>query len=338
MNLYHRNLLNLLKTNSMRALFITLLLFFFSCNHLIKNEEAKVEDEIVDSKKSENNTSLITDETMGSSIIQTKEDLIGTWVGWFEKVSGKLDDYDDKRNVVLDEYMWGRENKISISIDKIDNDKITGHSVVAGNYRPFVGTIKESNYNFDVQVKEPGDDRYDGEFNFSAKKNSTSINGMWDAYRKIEIPKREYSLSKKIFKYNPDQMLSQSSYKNFCDWEKKSKKEKEIIEDDTYIYESYVSATDKIFEINASTTELTKVDVENLTKGDLLVIRNMIYARHGYSFKNRPLRVFFDAQEWYIPVNTDIKKDLTEIEKKNIQLLLKYEKNAKEYYDYFGRG
>ncbi|MFN5849409.1 MAG: YARHG domain-containing protein, partial [Chitinophagales bacterium] len=65
---------------------------------------------------------------------------------------------------------------------------------------------------------------------------------------------------------------------------------------------------------------------------------NMIYARHGYSFKNRPLRVFFDAQEWYIPVHTDIKKDLTEIEKKNIQLLLKYEKNAKEYYDYFGRG
>ena len=73
-------------------------------------------------------------------------------------------------------------------------------------------------------------------------------------------------------------------------------------------------------------------------KTKLRVIRNMIYARHGYSFKNRPLRVFFDAQEWYIPVNTDIKKDLTEIEKKNIQLLLKFEKNAKEYYDYFGRG
>ena len=56
------------------------------------------------------------------------------------------------------------------------------------------------------------------------------------------------------------------------------------------------------------------------------------------SFKNRPLRIFFDAQEWYIPVNIDIKSNLTEIEKENIQLLLKYEKNAVEYYDSFGRG
>ena len=30
--------------------------------------------------------------------------------------------------------------------------------------------------------------------------------------------------------------------------------------------------------------------------------------------------------------------DLTEIEKKNIQLLLKYEDHAEEYYDEFGRG
>ena len=48
--------------------------------------------------------------------------------------------------------------------------------------------------------------------------------------------------------------------------------------------------------------------------------------------------MFFDAQEWYIPVFVDIKSDFTEIEKQNIELLLRYEKNAKEYYDYFGRG
>jgi hypothetical protein len=36
--------------------------------------------------------------------------------------------------------------------------------------------------------------------------------------------------------------------------------------------------------------------------------------------------------------NTNIKNAFTEIEKKNIALLLKYEKVAKEFYDYFGRG
>ena len=105
-----------------------------------------------------------------------------------------------------------------------------------------------------------------------------------------------------------------------------------------WITKEFASATDKIYKINASNTLLKKSDVENLKKGDLTIIRNTIYARHGYSFKNRPLRVFFDAQSWYIPIHTDIKKEFTDIEKKNIQLLLRYEKNAIEYYDYFGRG
>ena len=83
---------------------------------------------------------------------------------------------------------------------------------------------------------------------------------------------------------------------------------------------------------------LKKADVENLKKGDLTIIRNTIYARHGYSFKNRPLRVFFDAQPWYIPVHTDITTDFTDIEIKNIELLMSFEENAAEYYDSFGRG
>jgi hypothetical protein len=90
--------------------------------------------------------------------------------------------------------------------------------------------------------------------------------------------------------------------------------------------------------MNASSKVLAKEEVENLKKGDLTIIRNSIYARHGYSFKNQPLRVFFDAQSWYIPVHTNITSDFTEIEKQNIELLLRYEKNAAVYYDRFGRG
>lgn len=315
-------------------------LFLTSCNYLIKDEKAQVEDEVMSHSNIDKTTTerYNTTDSKNKTVL-VKEDLIGNWVGWFEKLKDKnIDEYDDKRNVILDEYYWGRENKINISIDKIDGDNVSGHSVVAGNYRPFSGKLTEDGENFNVVAREPGDDKYDGEFNFTLRKKSDALNGKWRAYKEIDIRDRQYSLSKKIFAYDPSQMIEHGGYKNFCNWEKKSRKEKEYIEGDVYIYESYVSATDKIFDINASTTLMTKADVENLTKGDLLIIRNMIYARHGYSFKNRPLRVFFDAQNWYIPVNTDIKKDLTEIEKQNIQLLLKYEKNAKEYYDYFGRG
>ena len=88
---------------------------------------------------------------------------------------------------------------------------------------------------------------------------------------------------------------------------------------------------------NASTTLLTTKDVENMYKRDLEVIRNTIYARHGYSFQNREMRYFFDNLTWYIPVSIDVTKELTDIETKNIKLLKRYEKHAASYYDNFGR-
>ena len=88
---------------------------------------------------------------------------------------------------------------------------------------------------------------------------------------------------------------------------------------------------------NASADVITKVQAANLKKADLFVLRNAIYARHGYSFKKPQLRMYFDQQSWYIPVSTDVRNELTGVEKKNIALLMRYEKNAKEYYDVFGR-
>ena len=170
------------------------------------------------------------------------------------------------------------------------------------------------------------------------------MEGEWEAYNDIDIAKRSYSLVKKVYKYDPNINLEKRRYGNwnkYLDdqiWEEvydEGTPEEEVF---TWITKKFASTTSKAWEINASSRLLTKEEVENLTSSDLLVIRNAIYARHGYSFKNRPLRVFFDQQEWYIPVHTDIRKEFTDIEKKNITLLLKYEKNAVEYYDRFGRG
>ena len=160
------------------------------------------------------------------------------------------------------------------------------------------------------------------------------------AYKDVEIRKRKYNLEKRVYNYNPEIMLDSRS--RFIDWNKSRESEPDTMEYDgeleIWVNEEYASATNAIYEINASTTDLTEGDVENLKKSDLRIIRNTIYARHGYSFKNRPLRVFFDSQSWYIPVYSDITKELSQTELDNIQLLLRYEKNAEEYYDYFGRG
>lgn len=314
--------------------FLFLIFTFTGCKKVIKNTDEKIIDEVSIPPKDSSELPLTLANT--NLIVKNPDDILGFWIGYFQNAN---EDKWDKMIGADEGLSWTRENKINISIDKIEGENVIGHSVVAGNSRPFKGILKKEKDLFTFETQEPGDDAYDGKFEFNVKKNDSLLQGTWSSYKKIEIPKRNYILQKKIFKYNPEQMLEHS--RRYGDWNNFiNKEETYYYGDEKYseTYEEFSTSTEKIYEINASTQLLKKKDVENLKKGDLVIIRNTIYARHGYSFKNRPLRVFFDAQPWYIPVHTNIKNDLTEIEKKNIQLLLKYEKNAKEYYDTFGRG
>lgn len=316
-------------------LIITLVII--SCNSKIKDSESKIKiekgTEIIEKKKiiEEMTPNDITEKKVKTNS-NNSEEILGSWIGYFKEDAKER--YTEKGIYVDEGFYWNRENKINLSIDKIIDSLIIGHSVVAGNNRPFKGKLMNGMFH----VKEPGDDKYDGEFKFTITEDK--LTGKWTAYKNIDIKNRKYELTKKVFAYNPDIMLEQ--VKEYVDWntftEEKTLEEYDEGEFEEWITKEFASATKLIYTINASNTLLKKNDVENLKKGDLTIIRNTIYARHGYSFKNRPLRVFFDAQSWYIPVHTDIKSEFTEIEKENIKLLLRYEKNAIEYYDYFGRG
>lgn len=317
----------------MKNLFPILLLIIASCNSLIKNED-KIEYEEPGTEVNASKSDSIQVIKNNVQVVSKIDDIIGFWVGDFKAKENESDNYSKRKVLYVDEgFSWDRTNKINISIDSIRDKKVYGHSVVAGNSQNFIGSYTENDNSFDFDLKEPKKGLYDGAFKFSITKGSTNIVGEWTAYNKIDVSVRIYNLSKNVFVYNKDQKLEEFE---FVDWNKKKNVhyDPEIEE----YFSEFASATPKIFNINASSTLLKKEDVENLKKGDLLIIRNAIYARHGYSFKNRPLRVFFDKQSWYIPVYSDIKNDFTEIEIANIKLLLRYEKNAKEYYDYFGRG
>jgi hypothetical protein len=84
----------------------------------------------------------------------------------------------------------------------------------------------------------------------------------------------------------------------------------------------------------ASLRLLVDSDVNNAYKEDLQEMRNEIYARHGFCFKNSTWQFQFETSDWYIPYSVDVTKDLTDIEKKNISLIKKYEKTAKEDEDF----
>ena len=296
--------------------------------NLIKNKDTSQE-----SAKSEtlavNKATAPNQATTNLTVSDTK-DILGYWVGMFkpDKNAGYIS--------TGEEDAWNFENKINLSIDQIDNDQVKGHSVVAGNDRPFAGKLTKDGKIFHFSVKEPGDDKYDGAFDFYIIQGDSTLTGTWKANNKINIPNRHYNLKKTIFRYDPNVELDKGN--RYIDWVKNKKVSPNDRQYRAAYDVSYFTTTYDLYKYNPSDSLLTVEQVSNLKKADLFILRNSIYARHGYSFKNQQLRAYFDREPWYIPISTDVKSELTDIEKKNIELLMRYEKNAKEYYDVFGRG
>jgi hypothetical protein len=71
----------------------------------------------------------------------------------------------------------------------------------------------------------------------------------------------------------------------------------------------------------ASTRLLTSADIQGLPSKELKIMRNEIFARHGYIFKTNDMKAYFTAQPWYRPQRADVSSMLTAIEKKNVEFI-----------------
>ncbi|PID22053.1 hypothetical protein CSV61_07520 [Sporosarcina sp. P3] len=65
---------------------------------------------------------------------------------------------------------------------------------------------------------------------------------------------------------------------------------------------------------------LDKSDLKGLSKDDLRLARNEIYARHGYVFKSKELQNYFGSQSWYDP-DPSFDGKMSKWEKHNIELI-----------------
>ena len=81
---------------------------------------------------------------------------------------------------------------------------------------------------------------------------------------------------------------------------------------------------------NSDKEKLTRADLEGLTKEQLRLARNEIYARHGRIFGVDDLDQYFATKSWYkatIPyAEFDDKVDMSLIEEENISLIQQVEK------------
>lgn len=89
-----------------------------------------------------------------------------------------------------------------------------------------------------------------------------------------------------------------------------------------------VTGGDYIFP-DSSTRALTAADVAGLSKEQLKIARNEIFARHGYIFTTPEMKSYFEGKSWYhgsiAKENFDMEKLFNQIEKDNVKLIKSYE-------------
>ena len=66
-------------------------------------------------------------------------------------------------------------------------------------------------------------------------------------------------------------------------------------------------------------------DLINTSKEDLAIMRNEIFAAHGYKFKSNKWLDYFSAEDWYVPRFDNVDNQLSVIERKNIEIIIKFE-------------
>jgi hypothetical protein len=302
--------------------------FTISCKEAIKNEKKFI------AEQSFEEIQFVEPKVSNSLVVNSKEDLLGYWVGDF-----KADISEEKTDSIYQEKNYNLLNrKITFSIDEIKGDSIFGHSITAGNISQFKGLVFQNESEFVIKADEFKKSKYDGLFEMNISKNDSLLIGNWVAYnpKELKVATRKYQLQKKIFKYNPNNKVDEIFINDdkFNTLKYKDTIDGEVVENE---FEEYFTNTEKLYEKNASIDELTSDFVSNLSKADIFILRNSIFARHGFAFRDKQLRMYFEQFDWYMPVFGDVKDELTEVEKRNIDLLLRYEQNAEEYYDNFGR-
>lgn len=315
------------------------ILFLVSCKDAIKNEVEPVylaENTIIEKPIANNKTN-----------VNSKEDLIGYWVY-------DSQDYDENK-------YYG---KFIFSFSKVDKNEIYGKLFINEQQMPIVMNLNEGDQKIIVTYQSNSKNIPFKKIEFDVIKGTKQLEGKISVLDsesnienyKIEVIKKNfvYEIEGLIERIYVDEGKTGKGYREYnLDREydlveeilvvdsiaEKTTKEKEKIEiKPTRVErEGYFATTKDIFKINPSKELIKKELVENLSKADLYILNKLIYAKHGKIFNEKKLREYFLNHSWYLPVSNNVDNDLTEIEKKNIDLLQRYEQNAKVYYQVFGR-
>jgi len=235
------------------------------------------------------------------SILKAKDDSIANVqmiVAIHDSIINAHKSLDNGQGIKIIIGTWkGTFNKkmMELVVNSAIDNTVAGYDVLNGKKRPFTGSYYENGNSYSLTLNEPGDDNGDGKFEMSIDKSSNIITGYWKQF-------------KGSLKYNF--IFNKISNSDVNQDQKVNKNENDRK------YGLYPQASEKL---------LYASDLRGLSKYDLKIMRNEIFARHGYIFKTPDMISYFKKQSWYQGQYNDVTSMLTIIEKKNIELIKKYE-------------
>ena len=77
--------------------------------------------------------------------------------------------------------------------------------------------------------------------------------------------------------------------------------------------------------LKAKVSTLSDQDLTGMSKDDLGLLRNEIFARHGHTFKTDKMKEYFNPKEWYHSLVDDATSLLNKFEKQNVDFIKKLE-------------
>ena len=74
---------------------------------------------------------------------------------------------------------------------------------------------------------------------------------------------------------------------------------------------------------------VSESELASYSDNELSIMRNEIFARHGYIFKRSDLKAYFSTKSWYNPQYSNVDNMLSKTERKNVEIISKVEKKRK---------
>ncbi|WP_026565094.1 YARHG domain-containing protein [Bacillus sp. UNC41MFS5] len=119
--------------------------------------------------------------------------------------------------------------------------------------------------------------------------------------------------------YKPEPKSNVAATKTVEQSKDKEVENKDQASHDTEQESSNLSSSEYILPASDQSV-MSEGDVANLTKGQLRIARNEIYARHGYVFNSEDLQTYFSSKSWYHPDDA-FDGSLNEVEKENVNFI-----------------